>query len=181
MVENTPGSGASLLAWALRQAYGRMVGLVADLDDGALAWRPMPQSHSIGFALWHIARCDDNYLRAHIQGRPEVWQEESWFQSWGLDQDSTGMLLSDEEAADLQLPSKEHMLAYCKRVWDELTWFVEGMGLEGLSRRVDQVERTRGMSTGQVIITHIYGHDNRHLGEMEYLKGLLGLRGSVTL
>jgi len=24
-------------------------------------------------------------------------------------------------------------------------------------------------------------HDNRHLGEMEYIKGLLGLRGTATV
>ena len=30
-------------------------------------------------------------------------------------------------------------------------------------------------------MTYIYGHDNRHMGEMEYIKGLLGLQGLVTL
>ena len=37
------------------------------------------------------------------------------------------------------------------------------------------------MTTRQVLMSHICGHDNRHLGEMESLKVLLGLRGSVTL
>ena len=51
----------------------------------------------------------------------------------------------------------------------------------GLDQAVPHVERTTGLSIGQVSITHIYDDDNCHMGEMEYIKGLLGLRGSVTL
>ncbi len=155
--------------------------LIADLSDDQLSWSPTPRSHSLSFALWHAARCDDNYLRVHIAGRPEIWQEEGWFESWGLDRENTGMLLSDEEAAALSLPGKEGLLAYARQVWREVVATVAALRPEELAQPVNQVERTRGMTTGQVIMTHIYGHGNRHLGEMEYLKGLLGLRGSVTL
>jgi hypothetical protein len=98
-----------------------------------------------------------------------------------MDPQSTGMLLSDEEAASLSLPSIEDVLSYAQLVWEEVEAFVAGLGPIELSQPVSHVERTRGLATGQLIMTHIYGHDNRHLGEMEYIKGLLGLRGSVTL
>ena len=181
MTEATQDPTAALLAWGLRQAHERLVSLVADVTDEQLAWSPAPGAHSLEFALWHIARCDDNYLRVHIAGRPEIWQEEGWFRRWGLDQESTGMLLSDENAMGLRLPGKEGLLAYVQRVWEEVEAFVAHLGPEELAQPVNQVERTSGLATGQVITTHIYGHDNRHLGEMEYIKGMLGLRGSVTL
>jgi hypothetical protein len=98
-----------------------------------------------------------------------------------MDPESTGMLLSDEEAASLRLPSIVDVLSYARRVWEEVEAFVAGLGPTELSQPVNHVERTRGLATGQLIMTHIYGHDNRHMGEMEYIKGLLGLRGSVTL
>ncbi len=38
-----------------------------------------------------------------------------------------------------------------------------------------------GESTyGDVILTSVT-HDNRHLGEMEYIKGLMGRKGTVTV
>ncbi len=169
------------MAWAIRQVHQRIQELVADLSDSQLSWSPTPRSHSLAFVLWHIPRCDDNYLRVHIQGHTEIWREEGWFQWWGLDSESTGMMLDDGAAAQISLPGKNDLLSYARRVWDELAEFVAGLGPEELARPVDQVERTSGMTTGQVITTHIYGHDNRHLGEMEYVKGLLGLRGSITL
>lgn len=170
-----------MLSWGLAQAHERLESLFADLTGEQLAWSPARGTHSLAFALWHIARCDDNYLRAHIQGRPEVWQEEGWFQRWALDRDSTGMLLPDQEASALRLPSKGELLAYARRVWGELEALVAGLDAQGLTRPVDYVPRTRGLTMGQVILTHIYGHDSRHMGEMEYIKGLMGLRGSVTL
>ncbi|MBI2855686.1 MAG: DinB family protein [Chloroflexi bacterium] len=169
------------LAWALRQLHERLETLVADVGNDQLAWPPFPGAHSLAFGLWHIARCDDNYLRAHIQGRPEVWQEEEWFQRWGLDPESTGMLLSDEDASTVPLPPKDDILSYARRVWEEVEAFVANLESRGLSQAVSYVERTAGLSIGQVYMTHIYGHDNRHMGEMEYIKGLMGLRGSVTL
>lgn len=181
MTGNSPAPAASLLAWGLHQVHERLIGLVADLTYDQLSWKPQPDAHSLGFAFWHIARCDDNYLRMHIQGRREIWQEEEWFRRWSLDSDSTGMLLSDEEASALPLPDKSELLMYVQRVWGEVESFVTGLDQANLDEPMAHVQRTSGMTLGQVLTTHIYGHDNRHLGEMEYVKGLLGMRGSVTL
>lgn len=90
---------------------------MADLTDDQLTWSPKEGAHSIGFALWHIARCDDNYLRSHIQGRSEIWQEEEWSRQWELDLESTGTLLTDEEMASLPFLKKPQILAYAERVW----------------------------------------------------------------
>ena len=181
MEDHQPGSSAFVLAWGLRQLHERLAALVSDLSDEQLRWSPSPGAHCLAFALWHIARCDDNYLRAHVQGRPEIWDEEGWAERWGMDAGSTGMLLSDEEAAGLTFPPKEDILAYARRVWDEVEEYVAGLGPEEMAQPVGHVERTTGLSRGQLFVTHIYGHDNRHMGEMEYIKGLLGLRGSITL
>ncbi len=172
---------AAVLEWGLRQAHDRLVEIVSDLNDDQLAWSPQPGAHSLGFVIWHIARCDDNYLRVHIQGRQEIWQEERWYDRWNMDPESTGMLLSDDQAADLVLPAKADIVDYCRRVWDEVDDFVAGLGSSGMAQTVRNIPRTTDMTIGQIIVSHIAGHDNRHLGEMEYIKGLMGMRGSVTL
>ncbi len=181
MAKEIPAQAASLLAWSLRQTHERLIELVTDLTDDQLFWSPQPGAHSLGFAIWHIARCDDNYLRSHIQGRQEIWQENGWFRRWSMDSESTGMLLSDKEAAALPLPAKSEIMDYAWQVWEEVVAYVIDLDQAELDQPVSQVERTTDMTVGQVLMSHIYGHDNRHMGEMEYLKGLIGLRGSVTL
>ena len=181
MVEASSLPHPSLLLWALRQVHHRLEELVSDLDETQLRWSPQPGAHSLIFVLWHIARCDDNYLRAHVQGRTEVWQEEQWHLRWGMDAQSTGMLLSDEEAAGLPLPPIEEITGYAHRVWEEVETFVRGLAPQDLERTVHHVDRTSSMTVGELLLSHLYGHDSRHLGEMEYIKGLLGLRGSATM
>ena len=181
MVEASSLPSPSLLLWALRQVHNRCEELVSELDETQLRWHPQPGAHSLIFVFWHIARCDDNYLRAHVQGRTEVWQEEEWHVRWGMDAKSTGMLLSDDEAADLPLPPIEEITGYARRVWDEVESFVRGLAPGDLEQTVHHVDRTSSMTVGELLLSHIYGHDSRHLGEMEYIKGLLGLRGSATM
>ena len=55
--------------------------------------------------------------------------------------------------------TKEGVLSYDRRVWEEVEAFVTGLGLPELARPVNQVERTRGPALGQVGTTPIYGHD----------------------
>ena len=117
---------------------------MSDLDETQLRWSPQPGAHSLIFVLWHIARCDDNYLRAHVLGRTEVWQEEEWHLRWGMDAKSTGMLLSDEEAAGLPLPPVEEITGYARRVWEEgggvrARTGAAGPGADGAPRRPYQL------------------------------------------
>ncbi|MAF53452.1 MAG: DinB family protein [SAR202 cluster bacterium] len=179
--DKQPDPMAAVLEWGLRQAHDRLVEIVSDMSDDQLSWSPQPGAHSLGFVIWHIARCDDNYLRVHIQGRQEIWQEERWYERWSMDPESTGMLLSDDQAADLVLPAKADIVDYCRRVWNEVDDYVAGLGSSGMAQTVSNIPRTTDMTIGQIIVSHVVGHDNRHLGEMEYIKGLMGLRGSVTL
>ena len=66
-------------------------------------------------------------------------------------------------------------------MWDEVESFVRGLSPGDLEQTVHHVDRTSSMTVGELLLSHIYGHDSRHLGEMEYIKGLLGLRGSATM
>jgi hypothetical protein len=71
-----------------RDAHQRLLGLVADLTDDQLRWRPGPHAPSIGFHLWHVARWED-YDRSVIDATSQLWQAHDLARAWGFP--STGL------------------------------------------------------------------------------------------
>ena len=161
-----------------RQAHERLLKVVDDLDDEHLNWRPAPKAHCIGYILWHTARADDN-MQADLAGGDTLWDRDRYFERWGHPEKGVGMGWDDEAAASLPIPPKAELLEYVRRVF---------AACDAASGTIDEArfgatQRSRFMSreatAGDVLLTGIT-HDNRHLGEMEYVKGLQGLRGTVT-
>lgn len=172
-----------LLLFRSRQTRERVLKLVDDLDDEQLAWRPTPRAHCLGWTLWHVARCAD-ILRKDLSGDGrELWATERLAERWGfpaeaLGENAAGTGAPDEAAAGVPLPPRERLLDYARRAFAALDTSVATID----ARRLGEPYRglfTRDATVGSALLAALT-HDNRHLGEMEYLKGLLGLRGSVT-
>jgi len=162
-----------------RQARARMLTVVGDLSDEQLQWRPSPRAHSIGFTLWHTARADDN-VQADLTGKGLEWESGGYAARWQHPDRGVGTGWDDEKAAALPLPPKADLLAYVQRVFDRVDAAVEAVDAEDFGRPLRSRFMNGDSSCGDVILTCI-SHDNRHLGEIEYIKGLLGLRGTATI
>jgi uncharacterized damage-inducible protein DinB len=161
-----------------RQARARILAVVRDLTDEQLAWRPSARAHSIGFTLWHTARADDN-VQADLTGAELEWDGGEYAKRWSHPERGVGTGWDDERAASLPLPPKQELFDYVKRVFDRVDAAVDGVDDASFERAV----RSRFMGAesmlGEIVVVCM-SHDNRHLGEMEYIKGLLGLRGTAT-
>lgn len=171
-------ASVALLRAKSRQARARIVAVVADLTDEQLAWRPSPRAHSIGFTLWHTARADDN-VQSDLTGATLEWDAGKYAARWGHPERGVGTGWDDERAASLPLPPRADLLEYAKRVFDRVDAAVESLDEASFDRAV----RSRfmgGDSTAGEIVVVCMSHDNRHLGEMEYIKGLQGMKGSAT-
>ena len=171
--------GFELIRARERKVHERLLAVVEDLSDEQLAWRPAPRAHSIGYALWHCARLDDN-VRSDLTGTDPVWDQGGYARRWGHPESGVGTGWEDEQASSLPLPPKAEMLEYARRVFSEM----DDWASEADDARLTETVRGRfahGRETmkGDALIRSL-DHDNRHLGEMEYIKGLLGLRGSST-
>lgn len=161
-----------------RQTHERLLKIVEDLTDEQLAWRPAPKAHSIGFTFWHVARADDN-AQADLNGTDTIWNTDEYAARWGHPVKGIGMGWDDDAAASLPLPPKAELVGYALRVFkacDDASDLDGGRFMETRKSRFMSKEAT----LGDIVLT-VITHDNRHLGEMEYIKGLLGLRGSVTV
>jgi uncharacterized damage-inducible protein DinB len=157
--------------------------VVDGLSDDQLAWRPAPRAHSMGWTLWHIARCADKFA-AELGETPEIWVREGLTAKWGLAEgllgsNGTGTGADDETASTLRPPSKDLLIDYTRRSFAALDAAVERFDADTVARERTTFFFDEPAAIGRAFITAI-AHDNRHLGELEYVKGLLGLRGTAT-
>ena len=178
-----------------RWAHEHMFTLVEDLSDEQVAWQPNPAAIPIAFHLWHLARWADNLQWSISKDFPrlipaanaaqQLWDIEKIAIQWGLEpshlgHDQTGMLMTDDDAAHLALPAKEVILEYARRTFAIAEQTVEK--IDDLILNFDQTDQELQeavLTVHQWVMEHLT-HDNRHLGMIECLKGLLTGRGTAT-
>jgi len=165
-----------------RQAHLRLLALVADVTDEQLRWRPGPHAPGIGFHLWHTARWAD-YDRQIIGGGEQIWHTQELAVRWGLEapslgQTGTGTGMGDEASELLVLPEKGILVSYAEEAFAAFDSFVDGLTLDALAAPTRPPDRQQ-RPVQNALLTHL-AHDNRHLGMIEALRGLLGLSGTAT-
>ena len=69
-----PSSSPKTIVELYCRTHRRLLTLAEKVTETQLHWRSTPQSHSIAFHLWHVARWAD-YMQAVIPGMtPELQQ-----------------------------------------------------------------------------------------------------------
>lgn len=174
-----PGVTAPLDALLTRSKLLRewTLQVVGDLSDEQLGWRPSPVAHSIGWTLWHIARADDNFQR-DLTGR-SIWKEGGYRESWGFSSDKMNRM-QDEAAAAMRMPPKEALLGYVREVFAATDRAVEHVDEQRFGEEIESGFMSRRCAVGDAYLASL-SHDGRHLGEIEYIKGLQGLPGTATV
>jgi hypothetical protein len=161
-----------------RQTRERAMVVVSDLTDEQLAWRPQTLAHNIAYTLWHIARTEDNFQN-DVHQRGTVWANGGFAAKWGYPEKGVGAGWEDERAASLRMPGKDRLLEYVRQVFAACDEAADKMDDTLLNETRHSGFIGAEVIVGEVLLGSIT-HANRHLGEMEYIKGLQGMRGSST-
>src|SRR5438093_9209336 len=116
--------------------------VVDGLSNEQLAWRPAPRAHSMGWTLWHIARCADKFA-AEAGGTAEIWTREGLATRWGLAEvllgsNGVGTGVDDETAATLRPPSKDLLVDYARRSFAALDEVVDPFDADTVAREKTQ-------------------------------------------
>lgn len=181
-------------SYATRRSHEAVLRLVEDLSDEQLRERSSPVSPSIAFHVWHVARWAD-LLQSRIPAMTvelgkklgegeQMWDSEGIAEHWGLagfdlGGEATGMGMGDDVSAALPLPNRERLLDYARRAFGAANRAVEAADEEGLRESCIDLYG-RETSVGAAIVGHL-AHVNRHLGMIEALRGVHGLRGTATV
>ena len=149
---------------------------------------------SIEFHLWHIARWAD-LLQSRLSAmtpemtrrlgeRRQIWDSGGYAEKWGfmaeqLGYEATGMRMLDDDAVDLPFPDRDGLMEYVR------------LSLDAANKAADAVDDEQSLLTGDdlygrensvssAVLGHLI-HASRHMGMIEALKGVYGMRGTATV
>jgi hypothetical protein len=185
-----------LLARHYRACHKAALGLVHELSEEQFRWRPSPGPQSIGWNLWHIARWDDIMAEGLIGRTPslsdlgpaiQIWKSRELASRWGLGATELGVeeggtSLAEVDASAVRFPPKSQIVEYAAEAFKYLDSALEELDDSLLLTTLPGLPLYPGSqqadSYGENVVNWME-HAYRHLGTMEALKGMLGLRGSV--
>lgn len=153
----------------------RMKNAVAAAVDGLssqeLTWRPGEEANSIGFTLWHQLRCEDAFVRGMIQGKPQVWVSEKWYEKLGLPENpqDVGYGYAAEQVAAFPVPELTDLLEYAEATRAQTVGYLKAMKAESLDK---VIETPFGELTIGQVFAILLCEITQHIGQIAYLRGL---------
>ncbi len=150
---------------------------IGDMTLEQLNFRPREGGLSPFFSLWHYVRTEDNIVNYIAQGRPTVWLEGGYDQRFGLHRTSQGTGLPEEAAKAMLLNDLEGWREYQPRVWQATDAYLSEMSPDEFDTRTVTIKPLGEMSLWQGLNGVCLSHGYRHVGEIEYVRGILGLGG----
>ena len=184
MAERSGGDAANPTAFEMQQAYRWVKQIVDDLSEEQLRWQPHPTTPSIRFHLFHVARWADRLHQLLTGADRQVWHAEDVAGHWHLEPSAlgfgeSGAMVDDEAAMALTLPRRDELMTYCDRVLAVADDALAAVGDEEMRRPVIDLEG-QSFPLGEAIAGQL-SHTSRHLGMIECLRGVQGLRGTATV
>jgi hypothetical protein len=160
--------------------------LVRDLTPEQLRWQPQGHDTSVLFALWHPYRAADELVHGMVMRRPSVYTSQAWAER--LPVRETGMTpfgngLTREQIGRLDLDVRE-VLAYARAVGESINAYLDEISDEEAAADVqlpffkDVYPSVQVMSKAETIAFFAIAHTAEHLGEVQFIKGLMGLQGA---
>ena len=145
-----------------------------DLTDQQVNHQPGGMAVNIGFNAWHVIRTTDNITNFVMQNRkPPIWMSKGYNESWGLPPVAQGTGMSMEEAQSLKFEQAK-LRQYLAEVRDDTLAFLKVVPMETLDE-VQMIKPLGEMPKWRVIRQVVMTHGFMHLGEINAIKGQLGL------
>ncbi len=162
---------------AMKESHQALLTAVKDLTDSQLHFRPLGAGNSLAFIFWHYVRTEDIMIHFFLQNKKPVWNAEGWDRKFEMDPKSQGTGMTAEQAAGIRINEMGEFLKYTEKVFQASEAYLETLPEESLDE-VKEYPVIGKRSKRQVIAGMVLQHGAGHLGEIWYVKGLQGLKGS---
>jgi hypothetical protein len=168
------------LTGEIRAMHRLYDGVLADVSDEQANKVPEGGHQNLAFSLWHYVRTEDNVVQFVIQRQPTVWMRDGWDAKFGLDSKSQGTGFTDDEARALRIGSMSDFRRYMADVFAATQQYVAALSDDECSRKIT-VKPLGEMTILQCMSGMVMTHGYRHLGEIEFAKGLVAPKGGATI
>ena len=167
----------SILRSSLKSMHDLLDKAVGDMTAAQLNFRPQEGGVSGFFSLWHYVRTEDNIINFVTQGKPTVWLEGGYNETFGLPRNSQGTGMTEAEANAVQVQDVPKWHEYQQKVWQATDEYLATMSPEQFNERKVTIKPLGEMSLWNGIYGVCLSHGYRHVGEIEYVRGVQGLGG----
>lgn len=160
--------------------------LLRGLTPAQLRWQPEGHDTSILFATWHTYRAADDLVHGTVLKRPSVFRQGDWPARLPVADTGTtpfGNGLTREQIGRLDFDVAE-LCAYARAVGDSIGLALGTMSDEESAAEIELpffatvYPGYDRMSKIEAVAFFAIGHTAEHLGEVQMIKGLLGLKGA---
>jgi hypothetical protein len=162
---------------SLKTFHKSLLDSLQGLTDEQLNFRPLGKGNQIAFIIWHVVRTEDSVMNYFWQKKTPVWNAEGWDKKFGMDPKMQGTGMTAEQAASIRILDMGEFFKYMESVFKASEAFLEGTSEKDWEEVRDLPylgKRNLYQLTGGTALNH----GACHLGEIWYVKGLQGLKGS---
>jgi hypothetical protein len=140
------------------------------LTQQEITWRPASGCNSIGLILVHMVRFEDSFVHARVQGKPEVWTTEKWYEKCNMPEKEDGPHLTVEQVNCYPVPDLKNLMAYHSKVRAETLNYLKSLSPDMFDKKVT-LPFFGELTIGR-IFSIIIGHLSQHIGEISYIRGI---------
>ena len=133
-------------------------------------FQPTPEAHHIDFAVWHMARVEDDWVQRFARRTDAVWKRDGWPERLGLPERDSGFGYTAEQIADLPAFDFDGIMAYFDAVRQETNRYIDGLSQDDLES-CPHPERRPGYTVAKMF-SHVIVEEAQHVGQVAYLRGL---------
>ena len=156
------------------------------LTQEQLHWQPPQHPNHIMFALWHAYRSEDFIIHGLLMERADVFTAAGWGDRLPVAKPGdppfgTGLNRQQIAAVRLRL---DDVLDYAEAARASIQAYADGLSIDDGAQQVPLpffepvYPMLKTMSRAEVLAFFCIGHTAEHLGEVQYIKGLMGLTGA---
>jgi hypothetical protein len=166
-----------LLRKSLRSMHSLLDKAVEGMTAEQLNFRPSEGGVSAFFSLWHYVRTEDNIVNFVVQRKPTAWLEGGYDVAFALPRTSQGTGMSEAEANAVRIEDVPRWHEYQQRVWAATDAYLASMSPAEFDERRVTIKPLGEMSLWDGLYGICLSHGYRHVGEIEYVRGVQGLGG----
>jgi hypothetical protein len=154
---------------------------VSTVGDEQFGKRPTPEANPVNFVYFHVLRHWDRDINVRIQRQDpaqDAWHRGGFSELSGYNPDGkgnpdigTGYGYSQAEVDEVTT-DKAALSRYQQMLWDETDALLDSLDEDSL--RIERPSPSGSTLTTAGRLQHLIAHTYLHIGDIEYIKGLVG-------
>jgi hypothetical protein len=164
--------GPGLVLDALTRVRDMVRNVLNDLSSEELLVGPKPH---IAWLVWHLARVQDANFSA-LTGDEQMWLHDGWHARFNMPPDpldyGSGHRHSPEQVDAFTVNDKQLLLSYLDAVFGRTEKYLSELSNADLNTVLDEPQY-RPLPTVGIRLASVILCNTRHVGQIEYLRGLV--------